>query len=426
MMLATTKVSARPEPAASSLTDTFAEATQTADKTEDASEFDDEHAYLSSAIDADQARAADASKSEPAPPSSSTAAVAEKEQQEPPTKDEKKSGGGGFLKAIGLGGGKKKEKEDEKEAQAQAGAAAEKAEAEKHLPPNHLGSAVPEGASKDLADPGTVAPGQTDGLAAQQGTTTTAVPQVSEPASETTETPRSPSTSAAGKQPDRGSSVGSSGGLSPDRSRSTGGGALAGSRGEGRGSMVPADAPKFKRVENPDRIPTAGGKRIGEEQYQTRRASMAPPASPPRDMAKLDREGSPDPVTEENTVTNTAPSPPAAAATKPHVEGKNTAPQQMKDFKLDDAIKDAESKPTNIKESAATEDVAPDEGPKGAPATNHTASPSTGGAVGAAKDKLSPSSGKENSSAGGHVRRGSVFDKLKDKFKGGKSSSKSP
>lgn len=380
-------------------TDRRAEATQAADKTEDASEFDSEHAYLGSAIDADHERDADASKSEP-PPSN----TAEGEQP-PPAKEEKKGGGGGFFKAIGLGGGKKKDEEKE----AQAGAEQEKPEAaETPLPPNHLGSAVPEGLSQDLADPGTVAPGQTDGLAAQK--TAAPPPPPAEP-----EAPRSPSTSA-GKQPDRGGSVGSSSGLSPDRARSTGGGAAAlpGSRGEHRGSMIPQDAARYKRVENPDRIPTAGGKRIGEEQYQTRRASMAPPASPPRDMARLDREGSPDAVTADNTVNNAAP---ASAPAPPVPEAKNTAPQQMKEFSMGDASKDAEGKPVD---AGAAEDVAPDEGPKVDNALTGTEMGS--GPAAAPKEKASspPASGGKENTAGGHTRRGSVFDKLKEKMRGKK------
>ena len=90
-----------------------------------------------------------------------------------------------------------------------------------------------------------------------------------------------------------------------------------------------------------------------------------------------------------------------------------------------------DAKPTT---AGATEDVAPDEGPTGPPAANANANAggekttsSAGAAVNAAKDNLPiPSSGggKENASGGGgHARRGSVFDKLKDRFKGGKSSS---
>lgn len=379
------------------------DATQAADQTEDASEFDREHAYLSSAIDdADAARDPAASKSEPTAPrtTNTTTATEEEHQHGEPAKEEKKGGGGGFLGAIGLGGSKKKNKDDKKETAAGAEQAEEdKAEAEKHLPPNHLGSTVPEGASRDLADPGTVAPGQTDGLA-QQKSGGGAAATTTSTSDETT--PRSPSTSV-GKQPDRGGSMASAGGVSPERVRSVGAGGgaqLAGSRGEHRGSMIPADAPKYKRVENPDRIPIAGGKRIGEEQYQTRRASVAPSTSPPRDMAKLDREGSPDPVTAANTEANIDPASTSGGA--PAVEGKNTAPQQMKEFSMGDASKDAETKPAG---SGPAEEVAPDEG---RPVENATAAPVA-------------ASGKENAAAGGgHARRGSVFDRLKEKVKGHK------
>lgn len=364
---------------------------------EPTSELGSDHAYLSSAIDADSARAAEESKSE------SPAATAGEAKKETDTgeadhdeeKTKKKSGGGGFLKSLGLGGGGSKKKEEE---EAQAGAEKareEREEKEKHLPPNHLGSAVPAGASTDLADPGTVAPGQTDGLAASKS-----------PTSPTTGNDAAERSDSLSQLPDRSTSVGSA--SSPRSGSGSQQPQLAGSRGEHRGSMIPADAPRYKRVENPDRIPTAGGKRIGEEQYQTRRASVAPSSSsPPRDMPKLDREGSPDPVTAGNTESNTKAS------------GGNTAPKEMKEFSMGDASKEAEAKGAT---GGAAEDVAPDEGGR---ASSVGATSGGSGSGSALKEKLSPSSGGgSGSGSGGHARRGSVFDKLKEKMKS--KGSKSP
>lgn len=329
---------------------------------------------------------------------------------------------GSIFGKLGFGGAKKSDQPSSSDTQATAGAPS--TEPSEPLPPNHFGSDVPEGASKDLADPGTVAPGQTDGIASQG-----APPQ----------TPTAPPATAADPNPEGG--VGQAADSSSPASPGSPGRAnahLVGSRGEGRGSIVPPDAPKSRSIQNENAIPTAGGMRLGSVAGDQRRASRVS-QDIPQGMPKLDREGSPDPVTATNTQSNTAPT-----------AGRNTAPQQMNDFSMSEASSKpaagagaTEAQPTEgAVAAAAAQDVAPDQiapgtaaptagqhmsfqEPEKGGATTNSGTSAADAAAGSSPDITGGVGQAKGESSGGHQRKGSLASRMKDKLHIGSSKNKS-
>lgn len=278
-----------------------------------------------------------------------------------------------FKSAIPFGKRKEGDGEGEEDKQAAAGAE-KKAETEtkqedENLPPNYLGFNVPEGASSDIAGPGESAPGQnpleaaptknsqpsneggededtnepvgtTD--SADAGPSSSGKPQVQQsqrkgsmvpgsrayiatPEKQRVHNPHSSNPNAipiAGGQQVGG--AGRSKSISSESTGASGSGAsparLLGSR-----SSVAAQGgtrPHNPYSANPGRIPTAGGVSVGSKQFEQRRASRVDPsdlgglASSSGPAARLDKEGSPDAVTERNTLSNVSPQKSAPAETE--------------------------------------------------------------------------------------------------------------
>ncbi|KAK5167795.1 uncharacterized protein LTR77_007494 [Saxophila tyrrhenica] len=189
------------------------------------------------------------------------------------------------------------------------------AEDEPNRPPNHLGVNVPEGHSLDFAPP---QPEQLSPAEAKkqekmpEEENSTVASASAEGADDTQPTPRSPSSPSASKP-------------SPAQLRGS------------RASIAP---PPGKRVfnpsgENPGRIPTAGGRVLGEAASEDRRRrSVWSSSSETNTMPPLDKQGSPDPVTQSNTVSNTVPqSPNGEGSSKSAVDSATAAPPPAKEGK---------------------------------------------------------------------------------------------
>lgn len=106
------------------------------------------------------------------------------------------------------------------------------------------------------------------------------------------------------------SGFGKVGQLNPDwQSRSASGAAKT---QQLRGSRASMSAASGQRVfnpagTNPGRIPTAGGQMVGARASEDRRRKSMWGSTDEGKMPELDKQGSPDPVTQENTAANTAP-----------------------------------------------------------------------------------------------------------------------
>lgn len=108
------------------------------------------------------------------------------------------------------------------------------------------------------------------------------------------------------------SGFGKPGQLSPDwQSKSASGAAKT---QQLRGSRASMSAPSGQRVfnpagQNPGRIPTAGGQVVGARASDDRRRKSMWGSQGDASMPQLDKQGSPDAVTQGNTVANVAPLP---------------------------------------------------------------------------------------------------------------------
>ncbi len=161
-----------------------------------------------------------------------------------------------------------------------ASKAAAPVEDESNRPPNHLGVNVPSGHSLDFADPQPEQPSPTD--TKKQQKMASAEPTQTEDQSFPL---RSDSASKSPQSP-----------------------------AQLRGSRASIAAPAGTRVfnpsgQNPGRIPTAGGRTLGEgpAEDRRRRSVWSQSDGAKSDMPPLDKQGSPDPVTQANTVSNTIP-----------------------------------------------------------------------------------------------------------------------
>lgn len=161
---------------------------------------------------------------------------------------------------------------------------------ESKLPPNHLGANVPAGHSQDYAPP---QPEQASPAEAKKMADNDTNPSIA-----------SASTDA------KDSAFGQPSQLSPDwQGKSASGPSKT---QQLRGSRASMSAPTGTRIfnpagQNPDRIPTAGGKVVGGAAAEDRRRRSVWSSTDEGSMPPLDKQGSPDPVTESNTVANTVP-----------------------------------------------------------------------------------------------------------------------
>ena len=170
-----------------------------------------------------------------------------------------------------------------------------------------------------------------------------------------------------------------------------------------RASIAGPAADKSRREPvktNPGRIPTAGGQVMGQrasEARAERRASrVSEDLSPP--SPKVDKTGSPDPVTEDNTVSNA------------NGEGSSRMASVTEDE--EGGPKDPNAKPQDESTAAKPENGA------AVPAISEPTEKKDEktDVKTEIKDKLSPSSGKATDSPT-KERRGSTMENLKAKFK---------
>ena len=166
-----------------------------------------------------------------------------------------------------------------------------------------------------------------------------------------------------------------------------------------RASIAGPAADKSRRavkVTNPGSIPTAGGVAIGERQTQERRASRV--SGDLGKMPPLDKQGSPDATTQENTVSNTMPQ-----------GGNGEGSSRMAPL-----TEDEEGGPKDTSGAGAAPASA-------APAAVGEGKEEQGkSTVEKAKEAVSPSSSSSSPSSPTKERRGSRFDDLKQRFKIGK------
>ncbi len=155
-------------------------------------------------------------------------------------------------------------------------------------PPNHLGVNVPSGHSLDFAE--------------------------RQPPEQSSSEPKNMSDSEASKTVVNASTNGTDAGpSSPSTTERSGSTSAAGvPYSKLRGSRASIAEPSGKRVfnpagQNPGRIPVAGGVPVGARASDERRRRSLWSSQGSAEMPPLDKQGSPDAVTQHNTVANTVP-----------------------------------------------------------------------------------------------------------------------
>ena len=254
-----------------------------------------------------------------------------------------------------------------------------------HLPPNYLGVNVPSGTSDDLADLNTQAPGQNK------------LDAMSSPAEPSSSSQANDSVMAA-------SAEGVNSGSTSQRSGSASGGGHP--VGQLRGSRASIAAPAGQRIfnphaTNPGRIPTAGGVAVGSKQFETRRQSRVSASDIQQSLPKLDKEASPDLVTQNNTAPQGIKEEDESKSEAPAAGAGKTAEPSGDMFSNPFAGGDTSAGAEKTEPAPAKENVTPETkaaAPASTPAEETTPSPA------------SPS--KE--------RRGSTIERLKGVFKSSK------
>ncbi|KAK3703913.1 hypothetical protein LTR37_014131 [Vermiconidia calcicola] len=270
------------------------------------------------------------------------------------------------------------------------------------LPPNHLGYNVPSGASLDFAPPqlpesagNTQDPHSSKDMASSEQQNQSVASASAEGVDAGPSYPRSPSSPSSSR-------------LSPtdaERSPSSGGAGSLAATQKLRGSRASVALPTGQRVHNPHatnpgRIPTAGGKAVGHGIGEERRQSRISEA----DMPRLDKQGSPDPVTQGNTQTNVAP--------------QSTGPVEPSDTR-DDRATPMFNSPTWKGEGEGAQYATAGAERNESSATGTSTSQSTTDKM---KEKVKENAPTGSSPSGGRERRSSRMEAFKGKFGFGKKS----